>query len=169
MEYTEIKNQLGVQPGNNNIDGKPNPDPVKPVGNTVVLQVGPMSPGDKNTIESLAANLALGCVVAKTNGQETTLHIGPMTAGDRATVEAEAKRLVIPFRVWDSTQVLSIGPCSPGDARAVEKKANEYRVTVSTKDAGKGLYMQTVGPMTADVAKLFKDLAASLFLPVGVA
>lgn len=55
--WSGIPNVIGSYPGNNNIDGKTqDPDPIVPVPSKMVtLQIGPMSSGDKSTIESLAA------------------------------------------------------------------------------------------------------------------
>lgn len=167
--YTEVPNSLGVHPGNNNLDGQQSPPPYKPPTGLVVLKVGPMSNGDRDTMEKLAGSLALSCNAQKTNGQETTLLIGPMSAGDRQTVEAKAKGIALPCSVWSGQVTLLIGPASSGDRQTLESKAKELGVHVKFQEVGGGLVTLTVGPMGPAEKQVMEATASKLLLPVGVA
>lgn len=66
-KYTEVPNKVGTYPGNNNLDGEvdlPVPEPPREQPMYMII-TGPMSEGDKNTIEATATKLGLPVEVKK--------------------------------------------------------------------------------------------------------
>ncbi len=66
-KYTEVPNKAGTYPGNNNLDGEVDPPVPEPPREQPMYMIttGPMSEGDKNTIEATATKLGLPVEVKK--------------------------------------------------------------------------------------------------------
>ena len=98
-QYTEVPNVVGSHKGNDNLDRKgepstlPDPAPIAPLS---ILTIGPASPGDKNTIESMAKKLLLPVSVVDNGNNLATLTIGPASTGDRLTLTHAAEKLLLP-------------------------------------------------------------------------
>ncbi len=167
--YTEVQNLAGSHAGNDRVDGTPDDSPIKTPAGLVVLEVGPMTAGDKGCIENLAISLALGCIAKAVSGNKTTLLVGPMSSGDVRAAQDVAAKLRLSCKVWAGDVTLIVGPQSEGDRRTMEKRAQELGLTVKTQDVGRGLFTQTIGPMGPAEKQVIEALAASLCLPVGVA
>ncbi len=97
--YTEVPNTVGSHAGNDNYDkvtapADPEPAPAAPL---YIVAAGPMSAGDRRTMESMAGNLGLPHTASQaTKSNLTTLTIGPASTGDMRSLEKMAEVLNLP-------------------------------------------------------------------------
>ncbi len=95
-QFTEVPNQAGTHPGNNNLDKTQETQKASTTQSTLQLvTVGHLSSGDKDIFTRLASSLKLPCKEEKTAHNRWMLSIGPASSGDVQRLQEQAKQLSV--------------------------------------------------------------------------